>query len=139
MEKFLKYWLPVIIWAGIIFYLSSQPGLKSGLAWPYDFILRKGGHIFEYAILFLLFDRALKNQLASSSAFVPPSQADRKSFFAQKNKKALFWAFLLTILYAISDEYHQTFVAQRVGSWSDVTIDSFGVMLIVWWKIRRVV
>lgn len=58
MRKFIKNWLPVFLWAAVIFYLSSQPGLKSGLLWPYDFILRKLAHITEYAILFLLIIRA---------------------------------------------------------------------------------
>jgi len=116
--KILKYWLPVILWAGLIFYLSAQPSLKSGLPWPYDFILRKGAHITEFAILFLLFLRAFGSHNFS-------------------NKKALFWAFALAILYAISDEFHQSFVAQRVASLSDVAIDSFGVLLLTWWKIRQ--
>ncbi len=118
MIKFVKYWLPVILWAGLIFYLSNQPGLKSGLEWPYDFILRKAAHITEFAILFLLLERAFANQNLST-------------------KKALFWAFVSTILYAASDEFHQSFVAQRMASLSDVAIDSFGVLVLTWWRIRR--
>ena len=136
MLKFLKYWLPIILWVGMIFFLSSRPGLKSGLEWPYDFILRKGAHIAEFAILFLLFERALKNY------FMPPSLAPLSGvseglLFLQKAKKALLWAFVLTILYAISDEYHQTFIVQRVGSPTDVAIDCLGVFIITWWRIRR--
>lgn len=118
MRKFIKNWLPVFLWASLIFYFSSQSDLKSGLTWPYDFILRKLAHITEYAILFLLIIRAFKN-------------------YGLSTKKALFLAFILTILYAISDEYHQSFIAQRVGSPTDVIIDSFGVMLITWWRIRQ--
>ncbi|OIP78839.1 MAG: hypothetical protein CO002_01580 [Candidatus Portnoybacteria bacterium CG_4_8_14_3_um_filter_44_10] len=119
LRMFLYYWLPVIIWAGFIFYLSNQPGLKSSLAWPYDFILRKGAHIVEFAVLFLLLLRALEkgHNLAT--------------------KKALGWAFVLTIFYAVSDEYHQSFVAQRVASLTDVAIDSLGVLLIIWRRLRR--
>jgi len=118
MRKFIKNWLPVFLWASLIFYLSSQPGLKSGFPWPYDFILRKLAHITEYAILFLLIIRAFKNYNLSI-------------------KKALFWAFILTILYALSDEYHQAFVAERVSSLTDLSFDSFGVLLLTWWQIRR--
>jgi len=119
LRMFLYYWLPVIIWAGFIFYLSNQPGLKSSLAWPYDFILRKGAHIVEFAVLFLLLLRALEkgHNLAT--------------------KKALVWAFVRTIFYAVSDEYHQSFVAQRVASLTDVAIDSLGVLLIIWRRLRR--
>ncbi len=113
IKKILKYWLPVVVWAAFIFYLSNQPGLKSGLAWPYDFILRKTAHIVEFAILFLLLLRALEkgHNLAT--------------------KKALAWAFVLTIFYAASDEYHQSFVVQRVASLTDVVIDSLGVFLLI--------
>lgn len=118
MNKFLKNWLPIILWAGLIFYLSAQPGLKSGMPWPYDFILRKGAHIVEFSILFLLLISAFEN-------------------YQLPIKKALLRAFCLTILYAISDEFHQSFVAERVASLADVAIDSLGVLLLTWWKIRR--
>jgi VanZ family protein len=118
MTRFIKNWLPVILWAGLIFYLSAQPSLKSGMPWPYDFILRKGAHIVEYSILFFLLINVFGN-------------------YQLPIKKALFWAFCLTILYAISDEFHQLFVSGRVGAPSDVAIDSFGVLLLTWWQIRR--
>ena len=135
MIKFLKNWLPVILWAGLIFYLSAQPGLKSGYAWPYDFILRKSAHITEFAVLFLLLLRAFgSHNLQSSSA---PLSGATEGLFPAGNKKALLWAFMLAILYAISDELHQSCVVQRVAGASDVVIDSFGVLLLTWWRIRR--
>ena len=118
MPQFLKYWLPVIVWAGFIFSLSAQPGLSSGFPWPYDFVLRKGAHVFVFAILFLLMIRALKN-------------------YGLSNNKALLCAFIFTILFAVSDEYHQTFVSQRVGSPRDVAIDSLGVVFFTWWQMRK--
>ena len=133
--KIFKYWLPIILWAGFIFYLSALPSLKSGLPWPYDFILRKGAHITEFAVLFLLLLRAFGNFTVQPS-FAPLSGAT-EGLFPVGNKKALFWAFCLAILYAISDEFHQSFVALRVASLSDVAIDSFGILLLTWWQIRR--
>lgn len=118
MAKFIKNWLPVFLWAGLIFYLSAQPSLKSGYPWPYDFILRKGAHIIEFAVLFLFLLRAFGSHNISP-------------------KKALLWAFVLAILYAISDEFHQLFVSGRVGAPSDVVIDSLGIFLITWWRIRK--
>jgi VanZ family protein len=118
MVRFIKNWLPVILWAGLIFYLSAQPSLKSGMPWPYDFILRKGAHIFEFGILFFLLLRVFDSQ-----NFSP--------------KKALLWAFVLAILYAMSDEFHQLFVSGRVGALSDVVIDFLGIFLLTWWRIRR--
>lgn len=131
MNKFLKNWLPIILWAGLIFYLSAQPSLKSGMPWPYDFILRKGAHITEFAILFLLLISAFGNYM------LQPSSAPLIGASEGQVKKALFWAFCLTILYAISDEFHQSFVAERVASLADVAIDSLGVLLLTWWQIRR--
>jgi len=118
MLKFLKYWLPVILWAGFIFYLSAQPGLSSGLPWLYDLVLRKGAHVVVFAILFLWVIRAFKN-------------------YGLSKRKALLCAFIFTILFAVSDEYHQTFVSQRVGSPRDVAIDSLGVVFFTWWQMRK--
>jgi len=135
MVKFLKNWLPVILWAGLIFYLSAQPSLKSGYPWPYDFILRKGAHITEFAVLFLLLLRAFGNYTIQPSS-APPSGAS-EGLFPSGNKKALLWAFVLAILFAISDEFHQLFVSGRVGALSDVAIDWLGIFLFTWWRIRR--
>jgi VanZ family protein len=44
-------------------------------------------------------------------------------------KRPYLWAILLTILYAVSDEYHQTFVPGRNGQLADVLIDSLGGLI----------
>lgn len=116
-NKFLN-WLPVFLWATLIFYLSSQSGLKSGLPWPYDFILRKGAHITEFAVLFLLLLRAM---LAAGF----------------QNKKALILSALFAIFYAALDEWHQTFVFGRDGNIKDVGIDTLGILAISLWLSRR--
>ncbi|MFH1392302.1 MAG: VanZ family protein [bacterium] len=103
--KFLKKYLPVILWMFVIFYLSHQPDLKSGLATPIDFVLRKIAHITEYAILCFLLIRATSN------------------------KK---WSFLIAFIYACSDEFHQLFILGRHGSPRDVMIDSIGMILAVY-------
>jgi VanZ family protein len=90
-------WLPVLVWAGVIFAFSAQPDLSSGLSW--DFPLRKLAHMTEYAILGALLLRAVARP----------------------------WpAFALAVLYAATDEFHQTFVAGRHGSPVDVCIDAVG-------------
>lgn len=98
-------WLLVILWMFVIFYLSHQPELKSGLEDWLDFVLRKIAHITEYAILCFLLIRA------------------------SKNKK---WAFLIAFLYACSDEFHQLFVFGRHGSPRDIGIDTIGIILAVY-------
>ena len=88
---------------GVIFWLSAQPDLSSGLgAW--DTVLRKAAHMLEYGVLWLLWRRALGS---GSSAL----------------------AAAIAIAYAVSDEYHQSFVEGRVGSPVDVLIDASGVAL----------
>jgi VanZ family protein len=107
--KFLKYWLPAIIWCIVIFILSSIPSLHSNFKW--DFTLRKIAHVIEYLILTALFYWALK-----------------KSF----NLKEIYLyllPFLISLLYATTDEYHQTFVPGRFGTKFDVMVDLFGVLL----------
>jgi len=111
IKKILKNWIPVLIWAGLIFYLSSIPNFESGL--EQDFFLRKVAHILEYAILTFLLLRA--------SGF--------------KNSKSIVLAAIIAFLYALSDEYHQTFVLGRKGRVEDVIIDSIGILIasLVWY------
>lgn len=104
-----KNWILVIIWAGIIFYLSSLPNLNSGL--DQDFILRKSAHIFEYFVLTLLLYRAIARNI--------------------NKKTAILMAVLASLLYAVSDEYHQTFVFGRSGDPVDVLIDSAGIFIAI--------
>lgn len=114
-SKFIKLWLPVLLWAGLIFFLSNQPDIKSGLPAPWDFILGKSAHIGEYFILTLFLIRA----------FARYSLTKRKIFFL-----AVFFAFS----YALSDEYHQSFIAARTASLKDVAIDGLGIFLTWLWR-----
>jgi len=105
--KIFKLWLPVIIWAGFIFYLSSIPHLKTNL--EYDFILRKIAHIIEYFILTFLLRRAFQGSF------------DRDGF------PIFIYPAILSLCYAASDEFHQLFVPGRGGSIQDVAIDAIGI------------
>lgn len=103
-----RYWLPVVAWAGLIFALSSIPSLESGLPKAGDLVLRKLGHIIEYAVLTLLLRRALR------AHGLPPERSGIS-------------AAALALLYAGLDEYHQSFVPGREGSPRDVLIDALGI------------
>jgi VanZ family protein len=98
--RLLATWAPVIAWAGVIFALSSIPSLGTGLG-TWDLVLRKLAHVTEYAILAFLLRRA----------FAVPA------------------AFGVALAYAISDEFHQTFVRGREGRPRDVAIDALGIVL----------
>ncbi|MFH1611782.1 MAG: VanZ family protein [bacterium] len=113
MNAKLKNWFLVVVWVGIIFFLSHQPSLQSGFPHYYDFVLRKLAHITEYFILTFLLIRALAEYNLSK-------------------KKILIIALVLAFLYATSDEYHQTFIVGRQGAIMDVMIDSIGILLSTW-------
>jgi VanZ family protein len=109
-SRTLTHWLPVVLWAALIFAVSSIPQLSSGLG-TWDLVLRKCAHVTEYAILGLLLVRALRRELP---------------------------AFALGVLYAASDEFHQSFVRGRHGAPLDVAIDAIGVLIgIILWRRRR--
>lgn len=120
LNKIIKYWLPVFLWMAFIFYLSHQPGLKSDFPFYWDFVLRKIAHITEYFILTFLLIRAL-NQCQFSK------------------RKVLVLSFAFALAYAVSDEYHQTFILARSGAFLDVLIDSFGIVLSTWLCNKRMI
>jgi len=111
-KVFLKYWLPVLAWAGVIFYFSSLPDLKSGFEPTIDFILRKAAHMIEFGILACLFLRI---------GFCHEKSENMKYIF--------LLAILFSILYAVTDEYHQSFVAGREMAVRDILIDGVGTVL----------
>ncbi len=113
MSKKLYYWLPPLLWMAIIFYFSSFPKVSITENTLYAFIFFKTLHIIEYAILYFLLFRAF--------------------YFLNNKKFSLKDKFILTIsiaiLYAISDEVHQTFVPTREGRLRDVFIDTASILL----------
>lgn len=107
----LRLWAPVVLWAAVIFVLSSIPSLGTGLG-TWDLLLRKLAHVAEYAVLGALLARALGR-----------------------------WAvpLALGVAYAATDELHQHFVAGRRGAPVDVLIDAVGVALgiVAWRRLSR--
>jgi VanZ family protein len=102
---------PPLVLMGVIFFFSAQPDLGTGLG-VWDTILRKAAHMAEYGLLWFLWQRALRT--------------------------ATPWpAVAITLAYAVSDEYHQTFVEGRHGSPVDVLIDAAGVAVAVTLHTRR--
>jgi VanZ family protein len=107
----LNTWLPVAVWAAVIFTISSVPSLDSGLG-VWDTVLRKIAHVGEYAVLGALLYRAVRREPA---------------------------AIVLGSLYAVTDEVHQSFVTGRHGSPLDWLIDTAGVIagvLLLSWRSR---
>lgn len=111
----------------IISFMKSIPffhfskGEYYNLALHLSFPVRKMAHMMEFGMLFLCFVLALYS-------------------FIEHGIKKKYWrliAFLLTVLYAVSDEFHQLFVVGREGRILDVMIDSLGA-LIIWLIIYRI-
>jgi VanZ family protein len=109
VKKFFKLWVPVFLWAGLIFYLSNISSLKTDWG-VWDFILRKIAHVLEYFILTALLFRAFKG-----------------SFILSANQ-IIFLPVILSFFYALTDEFHQTFITTRSGNIFDVMIDSLGMV-----------
>ncbi len=113
VTKIISLWLPPILWMGIIFFLSSRPTIKTTQIYWQDFLIKKTAHFVEYAILSFLYIRA----------FLGSSMSQKKSFIL---------AFLISLVYAISDEYHQSFVPGREPRIRDVVIDSMGALFAIY-------
>ncbi|HEY3661514.1 MAG TPA: VanZ family protein [Candidatus Udaeobacter sp.] len=132
MKSFLKYWLPLLIWLGVIFVNSSsamsaehtsrhivpfllwlKPGMSPQTTWIILVFARKCAHVVEYTVLALLLWRALRS--------VP--------LLRTKTLMAFGAAFLGSALFAASDEFHQTFVQSRTPSVRDVLLDVAGALL----------
>jgi VanZ like family. len=103
-------WGAVTAWAGLIFFLSAQPDLRFAPDAGLDFIVRKVGHMGVFGIQALLLWRALTTRIL-------------------RNPWA--WAVVLTILYAATDELHQSVVLGRHPSGVDVAIDAAGALIAV--------
>jgi VanZ family protein len=123
--RFLSRYLPLIIWLGFISFASSNSFSASNTSriigpfvlWLFPhtsaetlttihLITRKLGHITEYAILGFLAARAFRTS---------PRAAIYERWF-------LICA-TLVVVYALMDEYHQSFVPSRTASIYDSMID----------------
>ena len=132
MKSFLKYWLPLLIWLGVIFIGSTsvmsaehtsryivpfllwlKPGMSPSAIWTILVVARKCAHVTEYAVLALLLWRAFRS--------VPT---------LRPKTLVVFGAVLLgCALFAASDEFHQMFVKSRTPSVRDVLLDVGGAFL----------
>ena len=138
-----KYWVPVLLWMSFIFWMSTgsfaaqntsliiepllhflMPSISQEKVAMIHGVIRKFGHVTEYFILGILLFRAFRG--------------------GSKELRNLRWAFsslLIVVLYAASDEFHQSFVTARTASLFDVAIDTLGGILAqgvsVLWHLNR--
>jgi VanZ family protein len=135
MKSFVKYWLPLLIWLGVIFAGSTnvmsaehtsrfivpfllwlKPEMSPQTIWTIFVVMRKCAHLAEYAILAILLWRALG------------------SGTALRAKMPLLFGTVLVFcaVFAASDEFHQFFVKSRTPSVRDVLLDVAGALLGLW-------
>lgn len=102
-------WIPAGIMMALIFFLSSRTASQLPYFGAIDVIIKKGGHALGYAFLALAYFLALPPRLSTGYRIA--------------------MAFFMAILFALSDEFHQSFVEGRTSSLRDVVIDSVGALV----------
>ncbi|HKY83959.1 MAG TPA: VanZ family protein [Anaerolineales bacterium] len=102
-------WIPALGMMVAIFMLSSLTSEQIPFFGQYDLLIKKGAHATGYAMLGVAYYYALPGRL---------SPAYRAAL-----------SFLMALLFALSDEFHQSFVYGRHSALRDVGIDSLGAAL----------
>lgn len=143
IPAWLRAWWPAVLWACVIFSLSTDSFSSAHtslifepiLRWifrtaseaqieTYHFYIRKTAHFTEYFIFYLLLFRG-----------------------ARRQRKGWRWTWALVALsiaagYSALDEIHQAFVVSRTASPWDSFLDSVGafvaaIVLFLWFFFRR--
>ena len=145
LTRFLRYWLPVLLWVFLIFGASTGVGSAQRtsriigplLLWlfpdmPHEtriiihVAIRKCAHVVEYAVLSFLIWRGLFQPLRGNpKPWAWPLAG---------------WAVLICAILASLDEFSQSFWDSRLGTPYDVVIDTIGASLgiICVWSIGRI-
>ena len=112
IKNFLYHWGVSILLMAIIFIFSATPATNLPNFGTFDYWVKKGGHMVGYGLLSLSFWHGLK-----------------------WDNKLIWWAWFLAVVYAISDEFHQSFVPGRHPSPLDVALfDATGAAITLWIK-----
>ena len=119
MKAWVLRWGPAALIMAVIFIASAIPGSDLPEFGGLDVFAKKGGHMLGYALLAIAYFRALNNG----------KNTTRSQFLI---------AACLAGLYAISDEFHQSYVPGRNASPWDICIDVIGgiVGLALWCLVR---
>ena len=111
MDRFFRYWFPPLLWMTIIFILSSRQHVTISEEKMVDFAIFKSIHIIVYAGMYFLLFRAFNSI--------------RDKHYTKHDR--FVSALLVALIYAVTDEIHQTFVPTREGTVRDVIIDGIGI------------
>jgi VanZ family protein len=93
----------------VIFGFSSIPSREMPSFGLWDLLIKKGAHMLGYGLLALMYWNGLRF-----------------------DRSRAWLALLLALIYAVTDEYHQSFVPGRHPSWVDaLVIDGSGAAIIL--------
>ena len=122
-ERRILVWLPAVAWAALIYFISAQPEEAFERLGLTGLLLSVGGHLVVYFVLMVLLVVALRYSSSLSTNHVYRV------------------AFLIIILYGLSDEYHQSFVPGRTATIVDWLVDLIGAgaawIIFARWEHRR--
>jgi VanZ family protein len=110
--RIVRYWLPVLAYAGLIFYLSSLSHPEVYAPTLLELFGDKALHVIEYGVLGILCYRAFR--YAAGSRFA---------------RLALVLAIAVSVAYGLSDEIHQAFVPLREADGWDLLMDTLGATI----------
>ena len=122
MGQVFWYWVPAVLYAGAIFYMSSQSHPEEQLpSFLFKGVSDKVLHGVEYGILALLCYRAFRWAAGPAVA-----------------QQAVVLAIMTASVYGITDEVHQFFVPFRESDWQDWLADTIGAVIgAVSWRSLR--
>lgn len=112
--KILKFWIPVVLWALVIFTFSSQESTRASQIHWQDFIIKKSAHMFVFGVLCGLLYRAFTNTSTSI-----------------RHKTAGYLSLALASFYGVTDEFHQMFTPGREPTLRDVGFDTLGAIIAI--------
>lgn len=111
-KNFCFFWLPPLLLMVLIFYLSSEPRPPIVDEPLLNFLIYKFIHMAVFGSLYFLWFRA----------FYKMTKIPLANIF--------IYSFIISVFYACSDEYHQTFIEGRDGNPFDVGVDTLGITLL---------
>ena len=109
MGKRILRWIPALVMMVLIFIASGTPGNEVPEFGAIDLLVKKGGHMTGYALL------------AIACFFA--THGDTKNA-----TRSVIVSLCISIVYAVSDEYHQSFTPDRFPSVIDIGIDAVGAI-----------
>lgn len=107
------------LWAGVIFFLSNQEVLPGFAVSIYDFLFKKSAHMFVYAVLYLLLFKAYQ-----------------KTHQGKITKKYYFVPVIISLIYSLTDELHQSFIPGRHPTFRDAGYDMLGVLTVLLYQLK---